>query len=59
MCFVGYVDSADESEIGGGRFILRNSWDTSWGLASPYGPGYGTIPYAYLSRFGTEAFAPV
>ena len=45
MCFVGYVDSADEEPIGGRRFIVRNSWDTTWGIACPYGPGYGTIPY--------------
>ena len=59
MCLVGYVDSASDDLIGGGRFILRNSWDTTWGIACPYGPGYGTIPYTYLSRFGTEAYTPI
>jgi len=33
---VGYDDSTQ-------RFIVRNSWGTSWGQA-----GYFTMPYAYL-----------
>ena len=33
---VGYDDVAQ-------RFIVRNSWGTSWGL-----DGYFTMPYAYL-----------
>lgn len=28
------------------RFLLSNSWGTSWGL--PSSPGYFTLPYAYL-----------
>lgn len=55
MCIVGCVDLPDRPELGGGRFILRNSWGTGWGRASPYGPGYGTIPYIYVQRFGMEA----
>jgi C1A family cysteine protease len=35
---VGYDDSQQ-------RFIMRNSWGTSWGLQ-----GYFTIPYAYLTN---------
>jgi C1A family cysteine protease len=35
---VGYHD-ADQ------RFIMRNSWGTSWGMQ-----GYFTIPYAYLTN---------
>lgn len=58
MCLVGYVDSPGDAALGGGRFILRNSWDANWGLASPHGPGYGTIPYSYITRFATEAFSP-
>ena len=34
---VGYIDALK-------RFIVRNSWGTSWGMK-----GYFTIPYAYLS----------
>jgi C1A family cysteine protease len=35
---VGYDDSQQ-------RFIVRNSWGTTWGMA-----GYFTIPYAYLTQ---------
>ena len=55
MCVVGCIDLPNRPELGGGRFILRNSWGTGWGRASPYGPGYGTIPYIYVQRFGMEA----
>lgn len=34
---VGYADAAQ-------RFVMRNSWGTSWGMQ-----GYFTIPYAYLT----------
>jgi hypothetical protein len=53
MCIVGYQDNA--AYPGGGTFILRNSWGISWGFQSPYGAGYGTIPYAYISEYCTEA----
>jgi Repeat of unknown function (DUF5648)/Papain family cysteine protease len=54
MLFVGYQD--DASTPGGGYFILRNSWSTSWGAKSPYGGGYGTLPYKYMTDNGNEAF---
>ena len=57
MTIVGCLDLPDRRELGGGRFILRNSWGTAWGLQSAHGPGYGTIPYAYIARFGAEAYA--
>ena len=34
---VGYDDSTQ-------RFIVRNSWNTNWGMA-----GYCTMPYAYVT----------
>ena len=54
VCLVGYQDSA--SSPGGGYFIVRNSWGTGWAYASPYGPGYGTIPYQYIANEASEAF---
>jgi hypothetical protein len=55
MCFVGYQD--DPSVPGGGFFILRNSWGTGWAYDSPYGAGYGTIPYQYISDLNSGAFS--
>ena len=45
---VGYED--DETEPGGGRFTVRNSWGAKWGE-----DGYGKMPYAYLETFCHEA----
>ncbi|MBY3278232.1 C1 family peptidase [Rhizobium laguerreae] len=53
MCLIGYQD--DNNSPGGGFFILRNSWDISWGFKCPYGAGNGTIPYQYISRDCWEA----
>jgi len=57
VCLVGYQDSA--SSPGGGYFLVRNSWDTTWGYQSPYGGGYGTIPYQYITNDAFEAFTAV
>lgn len=57
MCFVGYVDDLTTPGLGGGRFLVRNSWGPAFGFASAYGPGYGTISYAYIARLCKEAFA--
>ena len=45
---VGYEDG---SVPGGGFLILRNSWGLDWG-----DEGYGYLPYAYIERFGGEAW---
>jgi hypothetical protein len=54
VCLVGYQDST--SSPGGGYFIVRNHWGTGWAYASPYGPGYGIIPYQYIANEASEAF---
>jgi C1A family cysteine protease len=56
MCVVGYQDT-DDSDGGGGYFIVRNSWGHAWGHECVYGPGYGTIPYQYVAEEGLEAAA--
>jgi len=56
MCLVGYQD--DEAAPGGGYFILRNSWG-NWAPQSPYGAGYGTIPYQYIATDCWEACTAV
>jgi C1A family cysteine protease len=58
MCLVGYEDRSDDPAIGGGRFLLRNSWGTTWASGSTTGtPGYGTIPYSYIAAYAMEAFS--
>ncbi|MBZ5524487.1 MAG: C1 family peptidase [Acidobacteriia bacterium] len=57
ICIVGYEDLPGEPELGGGRFIIRNSWDGLWGVNCQFGSGYGTLPYAYLTTYGTEAYS--
>ena len=47
IAIVGYLAS--------GRFIVRNSWGTTWGSECPYGAGYGTIPYQYIINDAWEA----
>jgi C1A family cysteine protease len=59
MTMIGYQDSVDPNEdpgLGGGHFLIRNSW-ANWGNTSSHGTGYGTIPYAYIARFGKEAYS--
>jgi hypothetical protein len=55
LVVVGYQKSP--SSPGGGYFIVRNSWGTAWAYESPYRPGYGTIPYQYITDDAWEAFA--
>jgi hypothetical protein len=58
VCLVGYVDTP--SSPGGGYFIVRNSWGTAnFGSTNPFGAGYGTIPYQYITNDGWEAYTSV
>ena len=58
VCLVGYVDTP--TSPGGGYFIVRNSWGTSaFGSANPFGAGYGTIPYRYITNDAWEAYTAV
>lgn len=57
ICIVGYQDAANSP--GGGYFIIRNSWSTNWAYQSPYGAGYGTIPYQYITNDAWEAYSAV
>jgi C1A family cysteine protease len=50
---VGYQNTP--SSPGGGHFIVRNSWGLTWANESPYGAGYGTIPYNYITNDAWEA----
>jgi hypothetical protein len=54
VCLVGYQDTP--TSPGGGYFLVRNSWNTTWAYESPYGGGYGTIPYQYIANEAWEAF---
>ncbi|MBC7893364.1 MAG: C1 family peptidase [Sphingobacteriaceae bacterium] len=50
VCLVGYQDTPGSP--GGGYFLVRNSWGTAgFGYESPYGAGYGTIPYQYITNY--------
>lgn len=53
MCAVGYAP--DPTAPGGAHLIVRNSWGTGWASLSPYGPGYGTLPFAYVDDNCIEA----
>jgi hypothetical protein len=58
VCLVGYVDTP--SSPGGGYFIVRNSWGTAgFGSLCPFGAGYGTIPYQYITNDAWEAYTAI
>jgi hypothetical protein len=57
VCIGGYQNAPEGSDPNSGYFVVRNSWGTTtWASESPYGPGYGTIPYAYIATEAWEAF---
>ena len=51
----GYRD--DPSLPGGGRFSFANSWGEGWARNSPFARGYGSIPYAYLEKYGRSVYS--
>ena len=56
VCLVGYEDLLGEENLGGGRFLVRNSWNALWGVNNVLEAGYGTIPYSYITTYGDEAY---
>ncbi len=54
VTIVGYKD--DPAAPGGGYFLLRNSWQP-WAWDGAWQPGYGYIPYAYISRHASAIFS--
>jgi C1A family cysteine protease len=54
LVMVGYANDRDFA--GGGYFIIRNCWGTDWGSRSPFGAGYGTIPYLFIEQHNLSAF---
>jgi hypothetical protein len=54
MCIVGYED--DPEVAGGGFFLVRNSWGTTWAGGSAVEPGYARIPYAYIAQYASAAY---
>lgn len=57
LCAVGYADMPDRADLGGGLFLVRNSWWPGWATQSPIAPGYGTISYYYVANYAAQACA--
>ncbi len=56
ICIVGY--ELNSNVPGGGAFIIRNSWGSSWAKAhGRFGDGYGTLFFEYVKKYALEAFA--
>lgn len=61
VCITGFVPDTDEDT--GGYFVIRNSWDVTWGALNPspghsHGPerGYGDVSATYVDRYCWELF---
>jgi len=54
VLLTGFEDNA--ALPGGGAFSFQNSWGKTWGARGRYGPGRGTLPYAYVALYATEAY---
>jgi C1A family cysteine protease len=52
---VGYQNTPESP--GNGYFIVGSSWGLGWASESPYGAGYGTIPYQYITNDAWEAYS--
>jgi C1A family cysteine protease len=55
VCVTGFVPDAEEPS--GGYFVIRNSWDRTWGTRLPtagyHGPevGYGQVSATYINNY--------
>lgn len=54
LALFGYRD--DPAAPGGGYFIARNSWGTSWATSNPDGAGYCHIPYRLIGERNIVAY---
>ena len=54
IALVGYQDDPDAP--GGGYFLVRNSWQP-WAMEAVWQPGYGYLPYGYITRYAQGVFS--
>jgi C1A family cysteine protease len=58
ICLVGYSD--DTKLPGGGVFIFKNSWGTSWSFDNILNrQGFGLISYKYIETYCNQAFLTI
>jgi hypothetical protein len=61
VAVAGYEDTPDPNDFmkyrpGGGYFIFKNSWGTTWAPQNSFGPGFGVLPYDYTAKYNMDAF---